>query len=39
MLEGKGQGRKVRIGEKVGRNEKCPCGSRLKYKKCCGNNK
>ena len=22
---------------KVGRNEKCPCGSGLKYKKCCGN--
>lgn len=21
---------------KVGRNEKCPCGSGLKYKKCCG---
>ena len=22
---------------KVGRNEPCPCGSRLKYKKCCMN--
>lgn len=21
---------------KIGRNEKCPCGSGLKYKKCCG---
>ncbi len=21
---------------KVGRNERCPCGSGLKYKKCCG---
>jgi len=21
---------------KVGRNEKCPCGSEVKYKKCCG---
>ena len=21
---------------KVGRNEPCPCGSRKKYKKCCG---
>ena len=21
--------------EKVGRNESCPCGSGLKYKKCC----
>lgn len=23
-------------GPKVGRNEQCPCGSGLKYKKCCG---
>jgi len=23
--------------KKIGRNEKCPCGSGLKYKKCCGN--
>lgn len=22
-------------GKKVGRNERCPCGSMLKYKKCC----
>jgi len=22
-------------GRKVGRNEKCPCGSGKKYKKCC----
>ena len=22
--------------KKVGRNEPCPCGSRKKYKKCCG---
>ena len=22
--------------EKVGPNEPCPCGSGLKYKKCCG---
>ncbi len=26
----------VRKGEKVGRNDPCPCGSGLKYKKCCG---
>ncbi len=26
----------VRQGEKVGRNDPCPCGSGLKYKKCCG---
>jgi hypothetical protein len=25
----------VRKSEKVGRNEPCPCGSGLKYKKCC----
>lgn len=23
---------------KIGRNEKCPCGSGLKLKKCCGKN-
>ena len=25
-----------RTGEKVGRNDPCPCGSGLKYKKCHG---
>lgn len=25
----------VRVGEKVGRNDPCPCGSGKKYKKCC----
>ena len=25
-----------RVGEKVGRNDPCPCGSGKKYKKCCG---
>ena len=25
-----------RDGEKVGRNDSCPCGSGKKYKKCCG---
>lgn len=25
-----------RQGRKIGRNEKCPCGSDKKYKKCCG---
>jgi len=24
-------------GEKIGRNDPCPCGSGKKYKKCCGN--
>jgi preprotein translocase subunit SecA len=28
----------VRSGEKVGRNDPCPCGSGKKYKKCCGVN-
>jgi len=36
MLEGNNKGTEIRIGKKVGRNEKCPCGSGLKYKKCCG---
>ncbi len=26
----------VRVGEKIGRNDPCPCGSGKKYKKCCG---
>jgi hypothetical protein len=26
----------IRSGDKVGRNEPCPCGSGRKYKKCCG---
>ena len=26
----------VRKGQKIGRNDPCPCGSGLKYKKCCG---
>ena len=28
----------VRAEKKVGPNEKCPCGSGKKYKKCCGSN-
>lgn len=28
----------VRNTEKIGRNDPCPCGSRKKYKKCCGAN-
>ncbi len=27
-----------RVGKKPGRNDPCPCGSGLKYKKCCGRN-
>jgi preprotein translocase subunit SecA len=26
----------ARTGDKVGRNDACPCGSGKKYKKCCG---
>ena len=26
----------VRVGQKIGRNDPCPCGSGKKYKKCCG---
>jgi len=29
---------KKRDGDKVGRNDPCPCGSGKKYKKCCGAN-
>ena len=28
----------IRVGPKVGPNDKCPCGSGKKYKKCCGAN-
>lgn len=28
--------RPVHVGDKVGRNDPCPCGSGKKYKKCCG---
>ncbi len=35
--EANGQGVQIkRVGEKVGRNDLCPCGSGKKYKKCCG---
>jgi preprotein translocase subunit SecA len=27
-----------RVGEKIGRNDPCPCGSGKKYKNCCGKN-
>lgn len=36
LFEGKGQLIKT---NKIGRNEKCSCGSGLKFKKCCGRNK
>ena len=30
--------KQVIVGEKIGRNDPCPCGSGKKYKKCCGKN-
>lgn len=34
---GEGETKKpVRVGEKIGRNDPCPCGSGKKYKRCCG---
>jgi len=26
----------ITVGNKIGRNDPCPCGSNKKYKKCCG---
>jgi len=34
--EQKSSGTIVREGDKIGRNDPCPCGSGKKYKKCCG---
>ncbi|QEN05778.1 preprotein translocase subunit SecA [Thiospirochaeta perfilievii] len=37
--EANGKGVQIkRVGEKIGRNDPCPCGSGKKYKKCCGEN-
>ena len=30
------EGFQLQAGQKVGRNDPCPCGSGRKYKKCCG---
>ena len=38
FLDGKTVSRKPAKSTKVGRNDPCPCGSGLKYKKCCGKN-
>lgn len=32
---GDGRAKFVNLNKKLGRNDKCPCGSGLKYKKCC----
>ena len=37
-LEQKKSGTVIK-GEKIGRNDPCPCGSGKKYKNCCGKNK
>ena len=34
--DGGGGVQQRRVGDKVGRNDPCPCGSGKKYKKCCG---
>jgi preprotein translocase subunit SecA len=37
MNRGDGDGpSEVKAGQKIGRNDPCPCGSGRKYKKCCG---
>ncbi len=36
--DGSEKNRPVKKADKVGRNDPCPCGSGLKYKKCCGKN-
>ena len=30
------EAKSIPVKIKVGRNDKCPCGSNVKYKKCCG---
>ena len=36
QTDGSEKARPVKKGQKIGRNDPCPCGSGLKYKKCCG---
>lgn len=36
LFKNKGQGTVFNLDKKIGRNDKCYCGSGLKYKKCCG---
>ncbi len=36
---GKRRGKFINLGNRIGRNELCPCGSGLKFKKCCGGGK
>lgn len=37
ILNGNISGFQKNKKDKIGRNDMCPCGSRLKYKKCCLN--
>jgi hypothetical protein len=39
LFKEKGQGTVFNLDKKIGRNDKCYCGSGLKYKNCCGKNK
>ncbi len=36
--DGSDKKRPIKKGQKIGRNDPCPCGSGKKYKKCCGAN-
>ncbi|RZJ98919.1 MAG: hypothetical protein EOO46_23440, partial [Flavobacterium sp.] len=36
MFDGKNKGTPITFRTKTGRNDSCPCGSRKKYKRCCG---
>ena len=36
LMQQWGSNSDTRLGEKVGRNDDCPCGSGKKYKKCHG---
>lgn len=36
MFDGENKGTPIKFSKKTGRNEQCPCGSRKKYKYCCG---
>ena len=36
LFKGKNQGTMIKLDKKIGRNDKCNCGSGLKYKICCG---
>jgi hypothetical protein len=38
ILDGKNSGTMINLNIKLGRNDKCSCGSGKKYKYCCGKN-